>query len=178
MMRYFSQLGVRLVLAVVLAVVGSGVIGFNVFYAVFSWITIHYSWFLALMFHGGAVLEGNMLLVGGETIEFIPACIAASAYLLLALLILLTKGISWKKGIVLFVIGSVLILIGNLVRIEILIALLIGKHVNYFQSLHLVFWKLLSSGYVAAVWIALCVWFKIKEIPVYSDFKTLMKHIS
>ena len=164
-------LGLRLIGAVLLAIFGSGVVGFNVFYGLFSWITVGLSYFVVGIFHSG-VLEGNTLLVSGEIIEFVPACIAASAYLLLGLLILLTRGISFLKGVLLFVVGSLLILVGNVVRIEILVSFLLSG-VNYFETLHLLFWKILSSVYVVLVWVFLSWLFKVKEIPVYGDLKYL-----
>ncbi len=167
----------RLIAALILAVSGSGIIDFNVFYIVFSWWTIKLSYLLMNLFHGAIYAGGNIIVVGKNVIELIPACVAASAYLLLALLILFTRGISLKKGLMLFLIGSVLILVANVIRIEILTALLLNNGVNYFEALHLFFWKILSSVYVAAVWIFLCWWFQIKEIPVYSDFIAL-RHLS
>ena len=161
--------------AFLLAFSGAGVIGVNVFYVVFSWWTIQLSFWLLRFFYEDALLFGNVIVVGKRVIELIPACIAAGAYLLLALLILFTKGISLRKGIVLFFVGSVLILLANVIRIDILIALLLNDGVNYFEKLHLLFWKVLSSIYVAGVWIFLSWWFKIKGIPVYSDVRSLLK---
>ena len=115
-----------------------------------------------------------MILAGNHVIELIPACVAASAYLLLALLILLTRNISLKKGFMLFFMGSALILLANVIRIEVLTALLLSKGINYFETLHLFFWKILASVYAAGVWIALCRWFDVKEIPVYSDVLYLL----
>ena len=163
----------RLIAALILAVSGSGIIDYNVFYMIFSWWTLKLSYLLMNLFHGATYAGGNIIVVGKNVIELIPACVAASAYLLLALLILLTRGISFKKGFVLFFAGSILILIANVIRIEILTALLLNNGVNYFEALHLFFWKILSSVYVAAAWIFLCWWFDVKEIPVYSDIMAL-----
>src|SRR3989344_1881903 len=76
-----------------------------------------------------------------------------------------------------FFVGSLLILAMNLIRIDVLIIVLIEKGVNYFETLHLFFWKILSSVYVALVWIFMTYKFKVKEIPVVDDFKTLKKKI-
>ena len=74
-----------------------------------------------------------------------------------------------------FVVGSVLILIANVLRIEILTSLLLTKQVNYFETLHLLIWKVMSSAYVVVVWIVLCKLFSVKTIPVYSDLQHLIK---
>ena len=105
--------------------------------------------------------------------EFIEACAATLAYILLGILILLTYGISLKKGIKLFLIGSLLIFIANLIRIEVLIYILVNYGIDYFNTLHLFIWKIVSSVYVALVWIFLCYKYKIKGIPVYSDIKRI-----
>ena len=69
------------------------------------------------------ILRGNLLYVGGKTLEFIPACAAISAYLLLGILILLTKGINIKTRIAMALYGSILILAADSIRIELLIGL-------------------------------------------------------
>lgn len=74
-----------------------------------------------------------------------------------------------------FLSGSLLILIMNISRILILIFVLIEFRTNYFEAIHMVFWKLISGVYVAFVWIFLVLVFKIKSIPIYSDLKELYK---
>ncbi len=165
----------RLLSAIVLAVVGSGVLPANLFYFLFSPLTVYLSYGLLSLVHGSVTLDGHVIMVGSQAVELIPACVAASAYLLLALLILLTRGISLRKGMLMFVVGSVLILIANVLRIEILTSLLLTKQVNYFETLHLLIWKVMSSAYVVVVWIVLCKLFSVKTIPVYSDLQHLIK---
>ncbi len=167
-MQQNSLLFLRLAFAVVLSA------SQNLFSLIFTPLTIYPAAFFLSLFTD-TTLHGKILTAGTTPIEFIPACIAASAYLLLALLILLTKDISLKKGIAIFLLGSLLILIGNLIRIEVLIYLLLTKNINYFQQLHLLFWKILSSVYVVGIWILLTWLFHIKTIPFYSDFQTLHK---
>lgn len=172
-MEKYGILWIRLLLALVLVVLGSNLLGFNIFYIIFSWWTVQLSAVLFSLFHEPVVHLGNVFVIEGQVIELIPACIAASAYLLLALLIVLTRKISFLKGLTLFVVGSLMILVANVTRIEILVSLLVNQGVNYFEQLHLFFWKILSSVYVAGVWIFLSWWFQIKEIPVYSDIIAL-----
>ncbi|MBI2673204.1 hypothetical protein HYX19_03010 [Candidatus Woesearchaeota archaeon] len=73
--------------------------------------------------------------------------------------------------------GILLILLLNIIRIDILIFIFLEYGINWFNNLHLFFWKFLSSIAVVLIWIFLCHKFKIKNIPVYSDFKFLMKEI-
>ena len=66
---------------------------------------------------------------------------------------------------------QLLILIANIIRIDILIIALVKYSSNLFNTLHLFFWKVLSTIYVVILWIFLTKLFKIKEVPIYSDFK-------
>ena len=169
-MEYIKTLVSRYLFAVFLALFP------GLYYLVFTPLTLYLS-FLIMKLYYSASLSGNIITIGVQQLEFIPACTAASAYLLLSLLILLTKDISLKKGIALFLYGSALILVANLIRIEILVIILLEKGINYFETLHLFFWKVLASLYVAFVWILLIKKYKIKNTPIYSDFVYLRKFI-
>jgi len=149
----------------------------SLFYIVLLPLTLRISYGL-LQFFSEASLEGNLLQVGGKTLEFIPACAAVSAYILLGILILLTKGISFPKGIKLFLYGSLLIFLANLVRIELLIYVLVQFGKNYFDTLHLFIWQIVSSVYVALAWVFLTWRFKVKEIPIWSDVQWVWRKFS
>ena len=147
---------------------------FNIFYILFAKITLFGSLpFLSLLGYTFNV-DGYILTVGVKDLEFVPACVATSAYYLLASLILLTKGIDLKRRFYLFLTGSFLIFVANIARIDILLFFLIEFGQNWFERVHLFFWHFVSSVYVAAVWIFLTYKFRIKAIPVYSDFKFLL----
>ena len=167
-MKYYGNLSLRLVAALLI------LIFYKIFYFIFIPLTLWLSYFTLKIFYNPVIQESSIFIEGKQLI-FVPACAALSAYILLALLILFTKNIEFKKGVKLFFIGGLLILIMNLIRIDLLIIVLIEKGVNYFETLHLFFWKIVSSIYVALVWIFLVYKFKIKEIPVYSDAKALIR---
>lgn len=138
------------------------------FYPLLAPLTLRTSYGI-LQFFTAATLEGTTIVVGQTTLEFIPACAALSAYILLAVLILLTEGISFRKGVFLFLYGGFLIFAANILRIEFLIYLLLSYGKNYFATLHLFLWKVVSSIYVALVWVFLTWRFQVKTIPVCSD---------
>ena len=173
-MRYLARLQLRLITALILTLLGSGFLSFNLFFFVFSWWTAKLSFLLSSIFFDTA-LRGTMLSVNGELVALVPACIAAGAYLLLALLVLFTKDISFFRSVAMFFVGSLMLLAGNLIRILILISLLVTQHINYFETLHLLSWKVFSSIYVVAVWILLCKIYKVTAIPLYSDLKEIFK---
>lgn len=168
-MKYIKGLIFRVFIAILLLV-----IPVNVFYFLFSKITLFGS--LPLFYFLGYSIEvrSYTLFLDGHVLDFIPACVATSAYYLLTLLVLLTKDVKLKTRAYLFLSGSFLILLMNIIRIDILLYVLLNMGENWFEKAHIFFWQFLSSIYVAAVWIFLTYKFKVKSIPVYSDFKFLL----
>lgn len=166
-MHSFWNLGFRWSSALLLAVF------YPVFYLIFSPLTLWVSYGILRIFMP-VTLEGTTLFTNTTALVFVPACTAASAYLLLALLILLTRGISFQTGVKLFLLGSALIFAANILRIQLLFYLLFHAGKNYFATLHLVIWKLLSSVYVAATWIFLTWKFKVRELPVVGDISYIL----
>ena len=70
-----------------------------------------------------------------------------------------------------FLLGSLLILGMNLLRIVILVVLNVEFGASYFDAVHLLFWNFVSGVYIALVWIFLVKKFKVDKIPYYSDLK-------
>lgn len=167
-MRYEKKLVMRLALAIII------VLSYKIFYKVLIPLTLYPSFYILNLFYK-ASLQGQTILVNSHALIFIPACAALSAYILLAILILLTKDIKLKTGIKMFFLGSLIIFIANVIRIETLIFILVNGGRNYFETLHLFIWKVLSSIFVAIVWIFLIKFYKIKSIPLVSDIKYLRK---
>lgn len=170
-MNYLIRLGIRLLTALLLG------INFNLFYYIFSPLTFYLSYYTVKLIGYNPLLGENGFYIDNVFLKFIPACTAASAYFLLVLLILLTKDIGFFKGIFLFLFGSFVILVVNIIRIDFLIYLLIEYGSDVFNTLHLFIWKVLSSVFVALLWIFMCNYFKVKEIPIYSDFKEIRKRM-
>jgi len=138
------------------------------FYHFFLKLTIYpVSWLLSLFYD--SFVYGNKILVATVGIEIIPACVAVSAYLLL-LILNLTTAMSPKQRVYSLFFSFAALLAANIVRIFILSVFLI-KDVAYFEIVHRIFWYSLSIIIVVAVWFLSVYLFKIKEIPVYSDFK-------
>ena len=166
-MEYKKKLVIRLILAALLAV------SYSLLYKILIPITLYPSFYILKLFYK-AELSNTLITIENYSLTFIPACAAASAYILLGILILLTKDIKLKTGLKMFLLGSSLILIANIIRIEALILILINFGKNYFETLHLFIWKVLSSVFVALVWIFLIKFYKIRSIPIISDIKELM----
>ena len=166
-----KRLIIRVSIAVLLLV-----IPVNIFYFLFSEITLYGSLSFFYLLGYSIKVNGSKLLINSKILEFIPACVASSAYYLLALLVLLTKDVKLRTRFYLFLSGSFLILLMNVVRIDILLYILIRLGENWFDKFHILFWHFISSVYVAAIWIFLNYKFKVKSVPIYSDFKFLLSH--
>ena len=149
----------------------------NIFHVIFSKATLILSYNLLNILGLNPSLSFNSIILQNFNLIFVPACVATSAYYLLATLILLTKDIPIKKMIMLFIFGSLMLLIVNIIRIDSLIIVLIKYGHNYFEKTHLLVWRFMSSIFVASIWIFLTYFMKIKSIPVYSDFMSLIRKI-
>jgi len=144
------------------------------FYDVFLKLTIYPVNFFLNFCYTSAV-SGDTIFVEGIQITLIPACIAVSAYFLL-LILNLTTPIKIKTRIKLLLLSFVMLLLVNIIRILILSILLIDNSA-YFDIVHKFFWYFMSTIFVLIIWFSLIAIFKIRQIPVYSDFKALIKSI-
>ena len=98
------------------------------------------------------------------------------SYYLLLILNLSTPKIEIKKRLkmILFLFGIFLTV--NIIRI-VLLSLLFIKSPYAFDFTHWVTWYIMSVAFVIVIWFGSVKLFKIKEITVYSDLKTLYKKI-
>jgi len=170
-MKYEIKLITRFIIALF------SLIFFKIYYLIFTPLTVYPIYFLLFLLKYSPILGENTILISSIPLKItiIPACIAGSAYALFTLLLLLTKDITWKKMLKIWLLGSFLILAMNITRLTILIIIFLNFNINYFETLHLFFWKFLSTIYVVFIWIFLTWLFKIKTIPLYSDLKYLIK---
>lgn len=142
---------------------------FWIFYLIFTPLTIYPIYFLLNIFFDVSLI-GRTLIIGDLSIKFINACIAGSAYYLLLVFNLSIPNVVFSKLIKMIVFSFVSFLIVNLIRIFVLSLLAISGS-SYFSITHAIFWHLISTVFVVAVWFAEVKLFKIKTIPFYSDIK-------
>ncbi|MDI6737972.1 MAG: pacearchaeosortase [Nanoarchaeota archaeon] len=162
---YLKELALRVIAA--FAVLFS----YNFVYIIIAPLTLHFSYFFFSIFVPSA-LVGNKIATLTDSFEFVPACVAASAYILLALLVLLTKDISWNERLQMIIYGSLGILAFNVLRIELLLLTFFSLETAY-DTIHLFVWKFMSTAFVVLLWLGLARLYKVKAIPVYSDIKAL-----
>ena len=145
------------------------------FYLIFTPLTIYPVYFLLNLFFEIS-LQANTLFINNFYIEIIGACVAGSAYYLLLILNLSIPKINLEKRLkmIFFAFSSLLIL--NIIRIFLLISLLLITP-TLFDITHKIFWYLISIVFVIGIWFIEVKIFKIKQIPVYSDIRFLIRKI-
>lgn len=141
---------------------------------IFQPLTFFVSSGVAALFTDVTLVGTNVVRINTNEFVFVPACAAVLAYVLLYLLILFTRGISWRLGWKLALLGSVIIFVVNVLRIELLFVVFFVLGKDYFQTLHLFIWKFVSGVFVALLWIFLVHKYKVKAIPVVSDILFLL----
>jgi exosortase/archaeosortase family protein len=142
-----------------------------VFYTLFKPLTVGLTATILSIFSQTSMLSGKILF-DGILIEIIPACVAGSAYYLLTILLFSTPNIKLARRGLILVSTFLAFFIFNVLRLVILA--LINKSI-YFETIHLIFWYALSTLFVVIIWVLSVKYFKIKDTPIYTDVKTLLK---
>jgi len=147
--------------------------GLWIFYKIFTPLTIYpVSFILGLFYHSELILSTTILVNFEVPIELIRACIAGSAYYLLLIFNLSTPDIKIGTRVKAIIFSFVTFLILNVIRILILSVLAISGS-SYFDVTHSLFWYGLNTFIIVGIWFAEVKFFNIKQIPLYSDLKSL-----
>jgi len=143
-----------------------------IFYYILTPLTIHASAFLfKFLFY--TTISGNDIILNSIGININNACVAGAAFYLLFMLIF-SISLQNKKRINVLLFSFLSLFVLNVLRIF-LFGILYVKKFSLFDITHKFFWYFLSSLFVLLIWILTIKLFDIKEIPIYSDFKFLMK---
>jgi exosortase/archaeosortase family protein len=162
-------LGLRYFFLIILAI-----FGLPLFHHIFLPLTIHPTQFLFSIFFN-SVLSGNIIeIVGFMEIEIIPACVAGSAYILLAILNLSIQNVHYRKRTLMILFSFLLLLVINILRIFFTGLVYIYQE-PLFDFTHRFFWYLGSTIFIVAIWFLEVKIFGIKEIPFVKDIQFLYK---
>ncbi len=148
----------------------------SLFLTILTPLTIYSSYFLLKIFYN-PIIQNQTLIIQSYSFNIITACTALIAFILLSELILLTRNINFKIRIKLFFIGFLLIFLMNILRIIILILVYINFGQDDFNTIHLIYWHIISTVFVAVVWIFLVEYYKIKSIPLWDDINLLLHYL-
>ncbi|MCD4770860.1 pacearchaeosortase [archaeon] len=113
-------------------------------------------------------LIGDIIYLPHAVIEIAPSCVAASAFYLLTILILSTANIKPEKRLAAISTAFSILFALNITRILILIPFI---NQSYFETLHWIFWHLVSIVFVLTTYFVTTKIHKIKSAPIYTDFK-------
>lgn len=156
------------------------IVGLNIwiFYNAFSSVTIYPVYWILSLFYS-TILEGNTIIIQDSirniSIEIIDACIAGAAYYLL-LVLCLTIPLKLRKQIKIVLTTFLVFLFINILRILVFSFIAI-YNTGLFEVMHMLFWYFISTLIVVFIWFFTVKNYKIKEMPVYDDFKYLFKCI-
>ncbi|MDD5191548.1 MAG: pacearchaeosortase [Candidatus Nanoarchaeia archaeon] len=143
-------------------------------YKILTPLTVYSTGFLLKLFYQVSVSK-DMIILPNILIQIIPACVAGSAYLLL-LILNLTLPMKPKIRFYSLLFSIPVLFIVNVLRIFVL-SVLLAENSQFFDFTHKIFWYILSTVFVIAIWFFTAYLFKIKEIPIYSDIKYLISNI-
>jgi len=146
-----------------------------IIYQALTPLTTYYLAFIFRFFYNVTVISCEKLVINFSAIEITPSCIAGSAYILL-LILNLTTSMNLKKRFLSILFSIAMLFLINIFRL-ILLTILIMQNSQYFETVHKLFWYLLSTLFVILIWFLTIKFFDIKEIPVYSDAKFLYQNI-
>ncbi|MEK6760576.1 MAG: pacearchaeosortase [Nanoarchaeota archaeon] len=146
-----------------------------IFYFVLTPLTVYPVFHILGIFFDTILIKNTIIINNQIPIDLIRACIAGSAYYLLMILNLSIPGINFKKRIKMIFISFAILLFVNILRIVGLSFIFLGDF-RFFVEAHQFLWYFMSTIFVVAIWFSEVKFFKIKEIPFYSDLKFLHKH--
>ena len=145
----------------------------KIIYLIATPLTIYPVFFALKLFYSPVSLIGSTIIFGNTAISIISACVAGSAYYLL---LLLNISIPMKPKLRLKSLSFMILifLILNVLR-TIIFSLLFASGFEYFDITHRFVWYFGSTILIIGIWFFSVFLFNIKEIPVYSDIKTLIR---
>ena len=141
-----------------------------VFYKVFTRPTIFFSKLILSLF-GETTGIGVYIIFRETLLEIAPACVAGAAYYLLFVLSL-SVPMNLQKRIKLLVYCFGVFFVVNVLRIASMGLLL---QTPFFDSVHMLLWNFFSTIFLISIWFSAVKIFKIKEIPIYTDFLSIVK---
>jgi exosortase/archaeosortase family protein len=153
-----------------------GIFQAEIFYTIFTPLTVYPSfWILSLFYKNAFLLEGNVLFYAGVYARIISACVGGAAYYLL-LILNLTTPMDVMKRVKSIVFLVIMFLFLNILRISAFAGLAtLGN--NYFDVAHEIMWYFGSTIMIVLIWFLCVSLFKIGGIPVYTDIKEIYGEI-
>lgn len=152
-----------------------GISNLYLFYLILTPLTVYPVLVVLGAFQEVIFFHPNTILINGLFASIVPACVAGAAYYLLLILNISTPmDKKTRTKSIIFLILTFLII--NVIRIS-LFAHLFSTGFKYFDLAHTTTWYFGSTIMVILIWFANVKIFKIRQIPIYSDIKSLYNQI-
>lgn len=148
-----------------------GLTNLSIIYWVFTPLTVYGSYFILSKLTEASLISSTVIFTNGYYAKIIPACVGGAAYYLL-LILNLTTPMKVKQRVYTLIFSLISFLLLNIIRIT-LFALLVPKGYHYFDLAHELTWYVGSTVFVVIIWFSSTFGFHIKEMPIYSDLKSL-----
>lgn len=146
-----------------------------IIYQLFAPLTIYPVFFIINLLYSPASLLGNAISFSNSSIILVNACIAGAAYYFLIFLNISTPmPLKTRIKSLAFFILSFLFL--NILRI-VIFSVLFNAGFTYFNFAHKLTWHLGSTLLLIMLWLINIRLFSIKNIPIYTDIKSIIKLI-
>lgn len=126
---------------------------------------------------GTATVTGIILSFRGVYFQFVAACIAPEAYLLLAALVLTIPQRPFARVWKLLGIAWGAFFLGNIVRILALLWMRIVFGAELFHAADWLVWNIMSVGLIVVIWWFLRTRYGLREVQVVQDLFTLLKKL-
>lgn len=151
-----------------------GLFGFSFLYKTLAPITVYPVFSILNILYNDVVFQSpNVLLISGDSIVLVEACIAGAAYFLLLILNLTTPlSIKTRAKSLAFIFISFLLL--NIIRIVVFTFLYLSWN-DIFNITHMLFWYIGSTILLVFIWFFNVYLFKIKSTPIYTDMREIYK---
>ncbi len=140
-----------------------------IFYKILIPLTLHTTNIIIKIFTPTTILK-NTIHFNQTTIQIIQPCVAGSAFYLLLILLLSTANIKPLVRTKAIATALIAFFILNISRILLLSTI---TKLPSFETIHFIFWHIVSTIFVVATYLSTIKFYKIKSIPIYTDLKYL-----
>ncbi len=151
-----------------------GLFSIKMIYTIFTPLTVYPVYWILKIFYPSLVLDKITLILNNYSIRLVEACIAGAAYYLLLILNLATP-MHFINRLKTLKFTFLTFLLLNIIRIVVFVVIFISGY-DYFDLAHKAVWYFGSTILVVVIWFFSIYLFKIKAIPAYTDFKSMLSY--
>ncbi len=157
-----------------LIILFSGISNLFLFYLILTPLTVYSVYFILNLFFSVTISGSNIHFSNSFVISIIPGCVAGAAYYLLFMLNLSVPKIKFLRRIAILSIAFISFFVVNILRIFFL-SVIYYYDFPFSDIIHEFSWYFGSIILTVGIWFSEVYFFKIKEVPFYSDLNYFYK---